>query len=348
MHRFAPPLILVLLVLVAVACTSQAPSQADQITSPRVLVVENFLADIVQNIAGERLTVQSLIPSGVDPHSYQPSPQDVARIAESDLLILNKLGMEEALENVLLNAGGDFILVEAAAGLVDRTEKEGHHEHDEDHLYEDENEHHENNHHEDEQEHPEDEAHSHEEDGEHHGHAHDGDPHFWLNPINVITYVENIRDGLTQVDPEGRLEYTRNADAYINELKELDAWMVEQVEQIPPQRRLLVTNHESLGYFADRYGFTVVGAIIPSVTTGATPSAQDLAALTRQIRESGAPAVFLETGTNPQLAEQLVAETGIEIAPGIYSHSTTPGDGPAPTYLEIMRYNTRVIVEALK
>jgi ABC-type Zn uptake system ZnuABC Zn-binding protein ZnuA len=345
MHRFAPPLILILLMLVAVACTTQAPPQANQISSPRVLVVENFLADIAQNIAGERLTVQSLIPSGVDPHSYQPSPQDVARIAESDLLILNKLGMEEALENVLRNAGGDFILVEAAAGLADRTEKEGHHE---DHLYEDENEHHENDHHEDEQEHHEDEAHTHEEDGEHHGHAHDGDPHFWLNPINVITYVENIRDGLIQVDPEGKQEYTRNADAYINELKELDAWIVEQVEQIPAQRRMLVTNHESLGYFADRYGFDVIGTIIPSATTGATPSAQDLAALTRQIQESGAPAIFLETGTNPRLAEQLVAETGIKIAPGIYSHSTTLGEGPASTYLEMMRYNTSVIVEALK
>jgi ABC-type Zn uptake system ZnuABC Zn-binding protein ZnuA len=324
MHRFAPPLILILLVLVAVACTSQAPPQASQITMPRVLVVENFLANIVQNIAGERLTVQSLIPNGVDPHSYQPSPQDVARIAESDLLILNKLGMEEALENVLLNAGGDFILVEAAAGLVDRSEEKEHDE-EEDHLREEEDDH-----------------------GEDEGHQHDGDPHFWLNPINVITYVENIRDGLIQVDPEGMQEYTGNADAYINELKELDAWIMEQVEQIPPQRRLLVTNHESLGYFADRYGFTVVGAIIPSVTTGATPSAQDLAALTRQIQESGAPAIFLETGTNPQLAEQLVAETGIKIAPGIYSHSTAPGKGPASTYLEMMRYNASVIVEALK
>lgn len=323
MHRFSPPLILILLTLAAVACTSQAPSQADQITTPRVLVVENFLADIVQNVAGERLTVQSLIPGGVDPHSYQPTPQDVARIAESDLLILNKLGMEEALENVLLNAGGDFILVEASAGLVDRAEKDEHDE-DETHLQEEEQH------------------------GEDAGHHHDGDPHFWLNPLNVITYVENIRDGLIQVDPDGRQDYTGNADAYIVKLKDLDAWIVEQVDQIPTQRRLLVTNHESLGYFADRYGFKVVGAIIPSVTTGATPSAQDLAALTRQILESGAPAIFLETGTNPRLAEQLVAETGIKIAPGIYSHSTTAGEGPASTYLEMMRYNTTVIVEALK
>jgi len=314
MSRYKPFFLLLLLGLAVVACATQTSQPVNQTSSPRVLVVENFLADIVQNVAGEHLIVETLMPSGVDPHSYQPSPQDVARIAECDLLILNQLGMEKALEDVLLNTGGDFILVEASAGLVDRTEK--------DQAYEEEG---------DDQDHP-----------------HDGDPHFWLDPINVITYVENILDGLIQVDPEGAQEYTRNAEAYIAELNELHAWIVEQVNQIPAQRRLLVTNHESLGYFADRYGFTVVGSIIPSATTGASPTAQDLVILTKQIEESGAPAIFLETGTNTRLAEQLVSETGIKIAPGIYSHSTAKGEGPASTYLEMMRYNTTVIVEALK
>jgi ABC-type Zn uptake system ZnuABC Zn-binding protein ZnuA len=120
------------------------------------------------------------------------------------------------------------------------------------------------------------------------------------------------------------------------------------VEKIPADRRLLITNHESLGYFADRYGFQVIGAIIPSVTTGASPTAQDLTALTRLIQETGAPAIFLETGTNSRLAEQLARETGIVIAPGLYSHSTNDGEGPASNYLDMMRYNTTVIVEALR
>jgi ABC-type Zn uptake system ZnuABC Zn-binding protein ZnuA len=101
---------------VITACTSRAlPPEPEAGT--RVIVVETFLSDIVQNIAGNRLTVETLMPVGVDPHSYQPTPQDVARISESDLLILNRIGLEEALDTVLLNAGGDFILVEAAAGL---------------------------------------------------------------------------------------------------------------------------------------------------------------------------------------------------------------------------------------
>jgi manganese/iron transport system substrate-binding protein len=178
-----------------------------------------------------------------------------------------------------------------------------------------------------------------------HNHG-DFDPHFWLNPIHVITYVENITQGLIQVDPEGADDYNLNAEAYILALNELDIWIESQVEMIPPERRLLVTNHESLGYFADRYGFKVTGAIIPSVSTGASPTAQDLAALTERILETGAPAIFLETGTNPRLAEQLVSETGIKIIPDLYTHST--GEAPTSTYIEMMRYNTTVIVEALK
>jgi ABC-type Zn uptake system ZnuABC Zn-binding protein ZnuA len=320
------PFLLILFTGLITACTGRAlPPETEAGT--RVIVVETFLADIVQNIAGERLTVETLMPVGVDPHSYQPTPQDIARIAESDILILNRIGLEEALDNVLLNAGGDFILVEAAAGLEYRDPILEIHE--DDHLLTGE----------------QGELDDHLDVEDEHGHE-DFDPHFWLDPIHVITYVENITQGLIQVDPEGADEYNLNAQAYILALNELDAWIESQVELIPPERRLLVTNHESLGYFADRYGFKVTGAIIPSATTGASPTAQDLAALTERILETGAPAIFLETGTNPRLAEQLASETGIKIIPDLYTHST--GEAPTSTYIEMMRYNTTVIVEALR
>jgi ABC-type Zn uptake system ZnuABC Zn-binding protein ZnuA len=322
------PFLLILFIGIMTACTSSAlPPEPEAGT--RVIVVETFLADIVQNIAGERLTVETLMPVGVDPHSYQPTPQDVARIAESDLLILNRIGLEEALDNVLLNTGGDFILVEAAAGLEYRDPVLEIHE--DEHLLTGE----------------QDELDDHLKIEDEHGHA-DFDPHFWLNPIHVITYVENITQGLIQVDPEGADEYNLNAETYILALNELDAWIESQVEMIPPERRLLVTNHESLGYFADRYGFKVTGAIIPSATTGASPTAQDLAALTERILETGAPAIFLETGTNPRLAEQLASETGIKIIPDLSTHSTGSSEAHTSTYIEMMRYNTTLIVEALR
>ena len=114
------------------------------------------------------------------------------------------------------------------------------------------------------------------------------------------------------------------------------------------RRRLLVTNHESFGYFADRYGFRVVGTVIPSVSTGASPSAQQLASLVDHLKATNAPAIFLETGANPQLANQLAQEIGIKIVNDLYTHSVTESSGNAPTYIDMMRYNVQKIVEALK
>ena len=132
------------------------------------------------------------------------------------------------------------------------------------------------------------------------------------------------------------------------QLQELDASIAQQVGQIPAERRQIVTNHESFGYFADRYGFTVIGTVVPSVSTGSAPSAQQLARLVDRIKATGAPAIFLETGANPQLAQQVAAETGVKVVTDLYSHSITPPDGAAPTYIDMMRYNTQAVVGALK
>jgi ABC-type Zn uptake system ZnuABC Zn-binding protein ZnuA len=290
--------------------------------SGAVLATAPFLAEIAQNVAGDRLTVASLLPSGIDPHGFEPSPSDAARVANSQVLIINGGGFEEFVESLLENAGGERLVIEAAHGLDDRAA-------DEDHDDEDEADH-------DEDEAAEDE------------HGHEGDPHFWLDPSNVIQYVKNIRAGLTQFDPEGADVYAANAESYIAQLEELDAWIQAQIEQIPSERRLMVTNHESFGYYADRYGLTIIGAVIPSVATGASPSARELSRLIEQIRDTGAPAIFLETGANPRLAEQVASETGAKIAPELYSHSITPAGGAAPTYIDMMKYNTQVIVDALK
>ena len=271
--------------------------------------METFLTDIAQNVFGDRLAVDALMPIGVDPHAFEPTPQDVARIAKSQVLITNGAGFETWLSKVLDNAGGRRLVVEAAAGLPSRQPHAGEIV-DPDHA--------------------------------------EIDPHFWLDPISVIKYVENIRDALSQVDPEGKELYTKNAETYIGKLRELDAWITDQVQQVPESRRLLVTNHESFGYFADRYGFRVVGTVIPSVSTGASPSAQQLASLVDHLKATRAPAIFLETGANPQLANQLAQETGIKIVNDLYTHSVTEPSGNAPTYIDMMRYNVQKIVEALK
>lgn len=292
------------ILILLVSCSSPAP-QPQASMRPRVLAAESFLADITQNIAGDRLKVETLIPPGTDPHSYQPTPADVTKISRSQVLVVNGGGLEEFLEDILENASSDGIVIEASAGLEPRdSEASGKHDHA-------------------------------------------IDPHFWLDPNNVIAYVENIRRGLIQADPEGEPSYNQNAEEYTAQLNKLDAWIREQVETIPVQDRLLVTDHESFGYFADRYGFQIVGAIVPSVSSGASLSAKELAGLIDRIRASGAKAIFLESGANARLAEEIAAETGAEIAPPLATHSPLEENGSTGGYIEMMQYNTNVIVTAL-
>jgi len=299
-----------LMIAVLAACQPMGPVAQSVGRKPalKVIAAETFLADIAQNVAGDRVKIESLMPIGVDPHGFEPTPTDVAKIAESDVLIINGAGFEEFMAKLLENAGGQRAVLEASAGLTSRQPHEGEIV-DPDHA---------------------------------------GDPHFWLDPNNVITYVENIRDGLSAADPEGAAIYEANATAYIAKLKELDRWITDRVKEVPEARRLLVTNHESFGYFADRYGFQIIGTVMPSVSTGSSPSAQQLAALIDRIKATGAKAIFLETGTNPQLADQVAQETGSKVVTNLYSHSITEPNGPAPMYIEMMKSNTNALVDALK
>ena len=129
--------------------------------------------------------------------------------------------------------------------------------------------------------------------------SHETDPHFWLDPLSVVRYAENIRDALSELDPAGADAFRANAAAYAEQLRELDRWIAGEVSADPAERRLLVTNHESLGYFADRYGFRIVGTVIPSVSSGATPSAKELAALVGVLKQTGAPARVPRGGDGP-------------------------------------------------
>ena len=267
------------------------PAKAGQLT---VLADTSFLADIAQNVAGDRLSVMPLMPMGVDPHSFEPTPRDATRVAESRAIIINNRGLDPMVDDLISGAGrSDLLVVEAAAGLAGARQ----------------------------------------------------DPHLWLDPLQVVTYVDNIRRGLSAIDPAGSEVYAKNAQAYGQKLRDLDQWISAQVQTIPAGRRMLVTNHESFGYFAKRYGFTIVGAIFESVSGEGSPSARELAALVKEIKATRAPAVFLETGNNPDLAVQIAKETGVKVVTDLYVHSLGPH---AATYLDMMRWDVDLIVEALR
>jgi ABC-type Zn uptake system ZnuABC Zn-binding protein ZnuA len=279
-----------------------------------VTAAENFLADFAKNVAGNRATVSALVPSGIDPHDFQPSPKDLAAVAQSRMLIVNGAGLEGWLTQALNNIAGNRIIVTASQGLPGRTGGYG--------LG---------------------------------SPALTGtagpestDPHFWMDPVLVKTYVNNIRDGFTRLDPAGESVYRQNAAAYSAQLDDLDQWIRSQVALIPPAQRLLVTDHEDLGYFADEYGFQLIGAITPETSSDAEPSASHLADLITQIRASGDKAIFLDIGTNTQLADQICREGGCRVIRDLYIHWLTPAGGAAPTYLEMMRHNVTVMVEALR
>jgi ABC-type Zn uptake system ZnuABC Zn-binding protein ZnuA len=307
MYRFVVLLTLITVVLTGCANpTSDSPVHTPQVQAgkagPVLLTSTTFLADITRNVAGDRMEVESLLPIGTDPHSYQPTPQDVAKITQSQVLIINGADYEHFLESLLENAGGERTIFEASTGISPREDADG---------------------------------------------EHSIDPHMWLDPNNIIRYVENIRDALIQIDPDGEAVYRSNAENYTVQLTDLDAWIVEQVKQIPAERRLLVTNHEALGYFAERYGFTVVGTVVESFSSDASPSAQQMAGLIDQIRSSGAPAIFLDAGDNLSLAQQIAHETDVRVVTDLHLESLTVG-APATTYIDMMKHNVTQIVDALR
>ena len=285
-----------------------SPDSAADTGALDVVASASFLADIAQNVAGDRFEVRSLVPLETDPHSFEPTPSDLRDVAAADLLIVNGGGLEGSLLDTLENAGGDATLVDASAGLAGRTPQPG-----EPAL----------------------------EDG-------GADPHFWLDPVLVKTYVANIRDAFAAADPAGAAEYEANAAAYQRQLDELDAWITAQVAEIPEADRKLVMNHTSHGYFADRYGLEIVGTVLPGASTGETPTARQLSDLVRAIESSGARAIFVEIDENPDLARQIAAETGVAVVTDLLDHSLTEPGGPAPTYIDMMKYDTRRIVEALR
>lgn len=183
-------------------------------------------------------------------------------------------------------------------------------------------------------------------DGDSHEHE-DGDPHTWTDPNNVMEWVVVIAAQLSELDSIHAEDYAVNAAAYTAELEALDAWVVEQVAQVPEANRKIVADHNLYSYFAARYGFTQVGAIIPGYSTLAEPSVKELAALQDTIAEVGVRAVFVGNAANPALAERLAEDTSVDLVV-LYTGSLTEAGGDAPTYVDYIKYNVEAIVGALK
>jgi ABC-type Zn uptake system ZnuABC Zn-binding protein ZnuA len=270
----------------------------------RVVATTNLIADAVRQVGGDHVDLWTLMPPGVDPHSYAATPQDLRTLSQAHVIFANGLGLEEALAPVL-ESGGDAVVVEVNTGVEPLEDDE--------------------------------EGHSHE----------GGNPHTWQRVETVQVWVENIEHILSELDPAHAEAYASAAQAYQERLAALDEEIRATVAQIPEANRKLVTDHDTLAYLADEYGFEIIGAVIPSFSTAAAPSAQELAQLQDQLKEAGVPAIFVGTTVNPDLEQQLADDLGIDLVP-VYSDSLSDADGPAATYIEMMRYTVNAIAEALR
>ena len=172
------------------------------------------------------------------------------------------------------------------------------------------------------------------------------DPHVWFDPLNVAAWSETIAKALAEADPDRASLYRARADAYREEIRDLDLWLRDRVAVIPEEARRLVTDHEAFGYFANAYGFEEIGAILPGFSTLSEPSARELATLEDAIRTAGVPCIFVGTTIPSALAEQVAADTGTRIV-FLYTGSLSEPDGPAATYLDLMRFDVEQIVRGL-
>lgn len=313
-------LLAVFSLLLAACGETSAPAQ--DTGKLNVVATTSIVADVVSNVGGDLVNVETLIPVGTDPHSFEPTPQDIAKVADAQIVFANGAGLEKFMQNLLESANATDKIVEVSDGIK-LLESVGHDDHDNE------------------------EGEEHEE-GDDHDHEHAGsDPHTWVDPNNVMIWVEHIESALSEADPDNAESYAANAAAYTAELKEVDAWIREQIAQIPPERRVIVTDHRLLGYYVKEYGLEMVGAIVPGYSSLSEPSAQELAAIEDAIGELNVPAIFVGNTVNPALGKRVAEDTGTDLV-YFYTGSLSQADGEAPTYLDYLRYNTNVFVNALK
>ncbi|WP_163557679.1 zinc ABC transporter substrate-binding protein [Halomonas sp. NO4] len=290
----------------------------------RLQVVTSFsiLADMVENVGGERVSVTSLVGPDSDTHVYSPSPRDARALAEADLVVFNGLRFEGWMERLIDSSDYAGPLVTASDG-IEPLDVAGHDDHDHDH----------------ERDHDDHAA-----QGAHDGHTHgDQDPHGWQDLARGAIYVANIRDGLIEADPASETRYRNNAERYLGELEATDAEIREWLAEIPADTSV-ITGHDSFGYFASAYGLRFLSPV--GLSSEAEPSAADMARLIDVIRSQNVRALFHENMTSPAIIEQLAEETDLPIAGTLYADALAT-EGEASTYLGMMRHNARTLHDAL-
>lgn len=292
-----------------------ARHEANAQNTPPVPVVASFsiLGDFVRVVGGDRIALVTLVGPDIDAHDFQPRPSDAKTVGAAKLIIANGLGFEGWLDKLVKAAGYKGRVCHAAEKISATIPgKSGH--------------------------------------GHAHGHSHAGkqaaDPHAWQDVANVLIYIDQIRDCLISVDPAGATLYQANTAAYRGELEALDAEIRAALAAIPAAQRRAITSHDAFQYFARAYGVQFIAAA--GVSSEAQPSAAQVAKLISQMKKEKLKALFVENMSSPRLIDQLARETGATPGGTLYADALSPADGPAATYLAMMRVNLATLIAGLK
>lgn len=269
----------------------------------------SILGDLVRQVGGERVEVSVLVGAGGDSHVFQPTPAHARNVGQAQVLFSNGLGYENWVRRLIQSSQfkGRHVVVSQGVQTIQASHR-----------------------------------------GHQHGHGHDHgdtDPHAWQDVAQVQRYVKNIANALCAVDAEGCTTYRRNEQGYLAELDQLDREIREAWRAVPAAERKVITSHDAFAYYGRAYGVQFLAA--QGSSTGAAASAQGVAKLVRQIKAERIKALFVESISDPRLIEQIGRETGIKPAGTLFSDSLTTPDGPAPSYVALMRHNTQALVSAV-
>ena len=312
---------LVLAGLLIAGCGTEDEGTATTGT-PTIAVTTNILGDVVDQLVGDLAEVEVIMPVGASPHDFEPSARQVDAMTRADALVTNGGGFEEGLVDTIGSVEEDGVPVHEAISAVDTLEfgaAHGHAQPEDQHAGED----------------------------EHAGE--DVDPHFFTDPARMADAASGIADFLVAAVPALDTEaFHTRVEGYVDRLEALDGEIEEILASVPAGRRVMVTNHEVFGYFADRYDFEVVGTVIPGGSTSDGVGAGDLASLADVIREEQVPAIFAESSSPARLADTLAAEVGGEIeVVELYTESLGDEGSDGASYLDMMRTDAERIAAAL-
>ncbi|WEO77443.1 metal ABC transporter substrate-binding protein [Cryobacterium sp. SO2] len=309
--------------LVLAGCSTTATNaSAGSDTDLKVVATTTQIAELTRNIVGDTagVTVTQLIQPNQSAHSYDPSVADLTALGAADVLVINGVGLEEWLDDAITASGFDGVTIDSDEGITILDGEAGHEEDGDTEAADDAE----------------------------HDHA-GGNPHIWTDVSNAEAMAATIADGLAGASSAHAADFESNETGYVARLADLDGWIHENIDAVPAEERLLVSNHDAFGYFTAAYGITYVGSVIPSFDDNAEPSAAEIDTLVAAIRATGVKAVFSEASINPKAADTIAEEAGVTVYSGddaLYGDSLGPADSDGATYIASQLHNVRLILES--